>query len=1126
MVFTGLISALGEARWRDATTLAVTLPRADVPSATRIGDSVAVLGVCLTVVAVAVAHIDSDNDDDDDDTDAAGGRPECTLVFELHAETRDRTTLSPEDPRTDGGGKAFLVHVEFAAVMNGSIMHGHLVYGHVHGRARCTAVRRGAGGAVATEADFELLPEVPASSNVSFKGAVALDGVSLTVARVLDADATGRGRHFTVALVPHTLRATRFGFGSDDDDDATAGRLVAGAHVNFEPDMIGDASAPQWSLSDALTDEHITTNLIDHWRARTDLDDAGTLEYAMEVALDEARFAIVTAPPEPAVGAVLRHKNGTIVARAHTGPRGSPHAEAALLETAAKAGLFDVPPAGQYALFITLEPCHDKHVGGPDEPCVDIIARYAPWIEAVYYGLEDPDERERGRGIAALVERNVPCEHVQLLSERSAEDGGGNGSGTDSYDAVERFYRAHAHHRRTGRPYVTWVNIDDADLMFSDEHAVPDWNVFDLIIKHILPTAQGIIFPPPEKHTATPEEGAGHMCVRQRSVPSDDVALSVARAWASAADSETCSLVVPDASAPTGAALLFALASPAAAVALVRDRPDLGLVHVLITGGADFAAQYAAEGLICETIEWRRNGARSRQVAVLHASVTDDIVVTRSAWMDAEPIEWASAAEAVAAVARGELVLVADDEGRENETDIVGDAYVLTERRVAFMLRHSTGIICAAVSRARAAALNLPLQVPLAQRTDPFSTAFAVGVDASTCTTGVSAADRLATLHALACSDPVAAMAEDDGRGGLRRGSGHVWPLVARDGLLAERRGHTEAARALVVAATAASGLGPRDATGVLAELRRPDGGGMMRRDEARVFARRHGLLITTVGILAEGLPSNAQPPPPIVPPLLAQCPLTLSVGDAPAAFELSVFGAAPDGGPDGVHRVLVHGCVTDARFSRSSLDVVVGPPSPTSSDVVRPLLPTSFADLLQPPPTSSNLLSNEADALLVRVHSDCWWGDALGSLQCDCGEQLAAALKRIVAAGRGVIVFPAAHEGRGIGLVGKVRAYAAAAAAGGALDTYAANAAVGHAEDARDYASVPALLLAVGVRRPVRLLTGNPHKVAALAASGLLTAVEGLSVPPTAQNGAYLLSKERRHEQQQQTTSKDTFSY
>ena len=385
---------------------------------------------------------------------------------------------------------------------------------------------------------------------------------------------------------------------------------------------------------------------------------------------------------------------------------------------------------------------------------------------------------------------------------------------------------------------------------------------------------------------------------------------------------------------------------------------------------------------------------------------------------------------AVAAFARGELVVVVDDEDRENEGDLIMAAEKATPEAIAFMIRHTSGLLCVALTGERLDALDLPLMVP--DNTESMRTAFTVSVDARAGTsTGISAADRAATIRLLA--DPVTLPAD------LNR-PGHVFPLRAQPGGVLSRRGHTEAA----VDLARLSGLQP---AGVLAEVTRPDGS-MARRPELEQFAAEHGLRIVSIADLVSYRQSHERRVERV-----ALSRLPTDFGD----FEASVFESKMD---DIQHLALVRG-------------EVAGP---------RPVL--------------------------VRVHSECLSGDVFGSRRCDCGEQLHASLRAIADADRGVVVYLRGHEGRGIGLGSKLRAYALQDQG---LDTVDANVRLGLPVDAREYAAAADILRCLGVER-VQLLTNNPRKCSALAEHGL-DVVERvpLLTLPTVDNVRYLRTKQLR---------------
>ncbi len=385
--------------------------------------------------------------------------------------------------------------------------------------------------------------------------------------------------------------------------------------------------------------------------------------------------------------------------------------------------------------------------------------------------------------------------------------------------------------------------------------------------------------------------------------------------------------------------------------------------------------------------------------------------------------------EAIEAMCRGEFVIVVDDADRENEGDLIIAAEMVTEEQIAFMVRYTSGLVCVPVVGERLDELALPLMV--VENTDSHKTAFTVSVDYRFgTTTGISAADRAATIRALIDADT---QPSDLAR------PGHVFPLRYAEGGVLVRPGHTEAAVDLARLA----GLYP---AGVLCEIVNDDGTMARGHDLAR-FAKEHEILVVAIADLVDYLAG---------PRRLRQA------AEARLPTEFGVFRVVgfvdEDGGAEQV--ALVMG------------DVAGG----------------------EPP--------------LVRVHSECLTGDALGSLRCDCRSQLREAQRRIAQEGRGIILYMRGHEGRGIGLVHKLAAYALQ---DDGRDTVEANLELGLPVDARDYGLAAQMLQAMGVPR-VRLLTNNPDKREGLEGHGISVAEQvTLQTAPTDVNRSYLTAKARK---------------
>ncbi len=390
-----------------------------------------------------------------------------------------------------------------------------------------------------------------------------------------------------------------------------------------------------------------------------------------------------------------------------------------------------------------------------------------------------------------------------------------------------------------------------------------------------------------------------------------------------------------------------------------------------------------------------------------------------------DPIE-----DAIAAIGRGELVVVVDDEDRENEGDLIMAAEFATEQAIAFIVNHSSGVICAPLLDERADELDLPLMV--AQNTEAMRTAFTITVDyRHGTTTGISAADRALTIRALV--DPTTTAAD------FAR-PGHIFPLRGRPGGVLKRAGHTEAAIDLAQLA----GLKP---AGVLCEIVRPDGT-MARVPDLIEFCSEHGLVFVSIADLIRYRRRNEK-----LVSRVAEATIPTLYGD----FQAVVYESVLDGEQ---HVAFVKG-------------------NPAGSQDV-----------------------------LVRVHSECLTGDIFGSLRCDCGPQLELAMAAIADAGEGVLIYLRGHEGRGIGLGHKIRAYELQQAG---MDTVDANLELGLPADSREYGIGAQMLVDLGVTT-MRLMTNNPAKYGGLDGFGLeITGRVPSHTRPTSHNIAYLRAKQQR---------------
>ncbi len=387
--------------------------------------------------------------------------------------------------------------------------------------------------------------------------------------------------------------------------------------------------------------------------------------------------------------------------------------------------------------------------------------------------------------------------------------------------------------------------------------------------------------------------------------------------------------------------------------------------------------------------------------------------------------------EAIAAIGRGEMVVVVDDEDRENEGDLVMAAEFATPEKIAFFLAYTSGLICVPLTPERLDELELPLMVP--NNTESQRTAFTVAVDYKPgTTTGISAHDRAATIQALI--DP------ETRPNDLAR-PGHVFPLRYRTGGVLKRAGHTEATIDL-------ARLAGRNPAGVLCEILTADKRGMARRPELEAFAAHHGLQMITIADIVRYRRHREK-----LVERIASARIPTEYGEFTGHAYLSTV--------DGEHHfALVAGDVAGRQN------------------------------------------------VLVRVHSECLTGDVFGSQRCDCGPQLQFALEKIAADGCGVVVYLRGHEGRGIGLAHKLRAYTLQEQG---RDTVDANLDLGLPVDNREYGIGAQILVDLGVTT-MRLMTNNPAKYGGLEGFGL-DIVERVSIEsaPNPENLRYLQTKRER---------------
>lgn len=406
---------------------------------------------------------------------------------------------------------------------------------------------------------------------------------------------------------------------------------------------------------------------------------------------------------------------------------------------------------------------------------------------------------------------------------------------------------------------------------------------------------------------------------------------------------------------------------------------------------------------------------------------------------------------AVAALRAGRMVIMVDNEDRENEGDLVMAAEFMTPAAMNFMITHARGLVCLPLEGAHIDRLGLPMMV--SKNTSRHETGFTVSIEAKEgVSTGISAADRALTVQVAAAETTTGADLATPG---------HIFPLRAADGGVLQRIGHTEGSVDIMKLA----GLRP---AAVICEILNEDGT-MARRPELEVYGHKHDMPIISIAELVEWISQHGNG-------ALAPCEEELKPSGIQSEAPLEKIAVSALPSEYGGNALRIHAFRDGSGVEHVAL--VKGDPSA------------------------------QGEVPLVRLHSECVTGDALGSLRCDCGAQLHAALNRIGQASSGVLVYVRDHEGRGIGLANKICAYELQDAG---FDTVDANHKLGFEADARDWTAAAAILRDLGITR-LELLTNNPDKVEALEVQGFEVSKRvPIEIAPNRFNREYLETKRQR---------------
>lgn len=764
-----------------------------------------------------------------------------------------------------------------------------------------------------------------------------------------------------IALIPETIKRTNLG------------KLQKGDKVNVE------FNVPE------------TFNTVNYIR-----NDA----YYMRLAIKEGEKARFDTSPNPWVGCVIV-KNGNIIGIGHHKKAGSPHGEVEAINS-----VKEKEDLEGSTLYTTLEPCCHH---GRTPPCTDLIIKNK--IKKVIVGTLDPDEKVCGKGLRILLDAGIDA----FVLEETAKD-------------VDHSLRSYIFNRKNNLPYCVVKIALSMDNCYRNGEGESKWITCEESRK--------------EGHILRAESQA--IIVGANTVQRDDPELTV-RYGINV--SKQPRVIVFDGESLDKERKIFSREN----VIIVPRNNNIkeilpyslsdNCISYLVEGGAKLQESFFSQKIPNELVifrsskifgsngyQWNVVPKNTRLTLIEHKEILGDIMEKYSIEYSEESVEEShiecdSFESAINIFKKGGMVLVLDDENRENEGDLVVAASMMTESQMTEMINHTTGIICTPMESSRAKKLNIPLMC--LENTDTNKTAFTVSVDFFETGTGVSSKDRLLTVRKLADDQTIST--------DFRR-PGHIFPLIAHKNGLASRRGHTEAAVELCKLAE----IYPRVA--VISEMKNKDGT-MKNRRECFSYAKSNNIPIITI----DQIPIKDIK-------VLSSCYIRSEIGLS--AWKMVCLDSGNINHP---HKAFIYG--------------------------------------------------KKSSHMVLRIHSECFTGDVFKSRHCDCGKQLEMSMKYITSKGSGIIIFPSEHEGRGIGIFQKARAYELQKEK--KLDTYSANKCLGLAEDARTYEDMVKILRYFKIET-VELLTENSDKIESL--SNFVVKVTPLVTKPNTYSEKYMNEKRKKN--------------